>query len=63
MHNASETAKRNLLYQYFFMNYLISICLSDVLSNSNQEMTRPISQKIYIILIKLLEALSDKELN
>jgi len=37
----------------------------DVVNYHFQEQgsTRPISQKIFIILIKMLEALSDKELN
>jgi uncharacterized membrane-anchored protein YjiN (DUF445 family) len=72
-----------MIYQFFFINYLLSICIVDVVRNvehhkaseqatvpkkkaekfQNTEWQRSISQKIFIILIKLLEALSDKELN
>ena len=72
-----------MIYQFFFINYLLSVCIVDVVqqackssSNATQqeeakgntkkqkiEGERSISQKIFIILIKLLEALSDKELN
>lgn len=72
-----------MIYQFFFINYLLSICIVDVVRNvehhqaqeqaavpkkkaekfQNIAWQRSISQKIFIILIKLLEALSDKELN
>jgi len=71
------------LYQFFFINYLLSVSIVDVVEQAWKatpvpdletmalkkrdkpkfEGERSISQKIFIILIKLLEALSDKELN
>lgn len=70
-----------MIYQFFFINYLLSICIVDVVQQACKQLPkqddqkashgkkskiegeRSISQKIFIILIKLLEALSDKELN
>lgn len=79
--NSQESGQKNMIYQFFFINYLLSICIVDVVQQackqvpkqddskashgkkSKIEGERSISQKIFIILIKLLEALSDKELN
>uniref|UniRef100_A0A7S3CLG3 Uncharacterized protein n=1 Tax=Strombidium rassoulzadegani TaxID=1082188 RepID=A0A7S3CLG3_9SPIT len=88
--NSKESGQKNLVYQYFFINYLLSVATVDVVhqawlkTNSKEESVsqgdqkqvspskkrtgkiegeRSISQKIFIILAKLLEALSDKELN
>jgi len=77
--NSKEHGQKNMIYQFFFINYLLSICIVDVVrsAQNNQglaqkkkgdkfsamESQRSISQKIFIILIKLLEALSDNELN
>ena len=94
-----------MIYQFFFVNYLLSICIVDVVQEASKCFTdvesgpnalgeggdhkspskrkgamlggqqqksslleiaggvRSVSQKIFIILIKLLEALSDKDLN
>ena len=73
--NSGEEAQKNIVYQFFFVNYLLSVCQVDVVKLSvttPQEAgkdkgqavpTRPVSRKIFIILFKLLEALSDDELN
>jgi hypothetical protein len=68
--NSSENAQKNMMYQFFFINYLISISQADIITKSYQleisqksEQHRPISQKIFIILAKVLEALGDSELN
>ena len=77
--NSKEDAQRNIIYQFFFVNYLISISQAEILTKSleqsqdlsemskkaakKQSMLRPISQKIFIILGKILETLSDRDLN
>ena len=101
--NSKENGQRNMIYQFFFVNYLLSICIVDVVQEASKCFTdvdngpnpgdgtdnkgskkkagnagtqqqksslleiaggvRSVSQKIFIILIKLLEALSDKDLN
>lgn len=82
--NSTANGQRNMIYQFFFINYLLSVCIVDVVrkahKNAEAESRKPggrkdaaesaalvgersISQRIFIILIKLLEALGDNELN
>jgi hypothetical protein len=69
-----------MIYQFFFINYLLSVCTVDVVRQAQKNAgaanqasagskgkavagERSVSQKIFIILLKLLDALGDQELN
>ena len=60
-----------MLYQFFFIAYLLSICTRQVVlwahekavdGDQRSEM-RPLAQKIFTINMKVLEALGDPQLN
>jgi len=78
--NSEESGQRIMIYQFFFINYLLSVCTVDVVRQAHKNAgaasqsaadaknklivgERSISQRIFIILLKLLEALGDQELN
>ena len=41
--NQSENAQKIMVYQFFFINYLISVCQVDVLQQKQKDNERPIS--------------------
>lgn len=78
--NSEESGQRIMIYQFFFINYLLSVCTVDVVRQAHKNAgassqsaqgsknrtivgERSVSQRIFIILLKLLEALGDQELN
>lgn len=78
--NSEESGQRIMIYQFFFINYLLSVCTVDVVRQAHKNTgassqsaqgsknrtivgERSVSQRIFIILLKLLEALGDQELN
>lgn len=71
MFNADLQSQRIMLYQFFFISYLLSICTRQVVLRAHEKaMTedqrsdmRPLAQKIYTINMKVLEALGDPKLN
>ena len=65
---SDDTAKRIIIYQFFFINYLLSICTSDTIKyasklDKNEDGEISLAQSMFIILIEILNALSDSDNN
>jgi hypothetical protein len=68
--NSDLNGQRTILYQFFFMNYMLSVSAVDVVRQAYQDATqgkfdkreRSIAQRVFTILIRIMESLSDKDL-